>query len=102
VRSGHPRGDEDRLSGPQAVAPWTDECLAVHEPGIITCSNLKRGYLQITIDSGRRSTSSFSERRRAFDPCEARGAQAPFYAAHSVAQPVRDAVWSRRAPGGCH
>jgi len=35
----------------QAVAHWIDERLAAHEPGIITCSNLKRAYRQITIGS---------------------------------------------------
>jgi gluconate kinase len=35
----------------QAVAHWIDERSAVHEPGIITCSNLKRAYRQITIGS---------------------------------------------------
>jgi hypothetical protein len=91
MRSGHPLDDDDQLPWPQAVARWTEESLAVHEPGIITYSNLKRAYLQITIGSRQRS-ASLSERRRGFDPCAARGAHAPFYAAHAAAQPVRDAV----------
>jgi gluconate kinase len=59
MRSGHPLDDEDQLPWPQAVALWTDERLAVHEPGIITCSNLKRACLQITIGGRQRSASSF-------------------------------------------
>ena len=44
-------GDADRLPWLRAVAAWIDERLAAHEPGIITCSNLKRVYRQITIGS---------------------------------------------------
>lgn len=44
-----PLDDVDRLSWLQAVAGWIDQRLAAHEPGIITCSNLKRAYRQITI-----------------------------------------------------
>lgn len=49
MRSGTPLNDADRLSWLQAVAHWIDQRLAAHEPGIITCSNLKRSYRQITI-----------------------------------------------------
>jgi carbohydrate kinase (thermoresistant glucokinase family) len=49
MRSGHPLDDADRLPWLRAVAGWIDERLAAHEPGIITCSNLKRAYRQITI-----------------------------------------------------
>jgi len=52
MRSGRPLDDADRLPWLQAVAHWIDERLAAHEPGIITCSNLKRAYRRITI--GRR------------------------------------------------
>ena len=48
---GMPLTDADRLPWLQAVACWIDERLAAHEPGIITCSNLKRAYRQITIGS---------------------------------------------------
>jgi carbohydrate kinase (thermoresistant glucokinase family) len=51
MRSGHPLDDADRLPWLQAVAGWIDERLAAHKPGIITCSNLKRAYRQITIGS---------------------------------------------------
>jgi carbohydrate kinase (thermoresistant glucokinase family) len=53
MRSGRPLDDADRLPWLQAVARWIDGRLAAHEPGIITCSNLKRAYRDITI--GRRS-----------------------------------------------
>ena len=49
MRSGRPLDDADRLPWLQAIAAWIDERLAAHEPGIITCSNLKRAYRQITI-----------------------------------------------------
>jgi len=51
MRSGRPLDDADRLSWLRAVAGWIDERLAAHEPGIITCSNLKRAYRHITIGS---------------------------------------------------
>ena len=49
MRSGTPLSDADRLPWLQAIARWIDQRLAAHEPGIITCSNLKRAYRQITI-----------------------------------------------------
>jgi carbohydrate kinase (thermoresistant glucokinase family) len=51
MRSGHPLDDADRRPWLRAVAGWIDERLAAQEPGIITCSNLKRAYRQITIGS---------------------------------------------------
>ncbi len=51
MRSGQPLDDADRLPWLQAVAGWIDERLAAHEPGIITCSDLKRAYRRITIGS---------------------------------------------------
>jgi carbohydrate kinase (thermoresistant glucokinase family) len=53
MRSGHPLDDADRLPWLQAIAKWIDERLAAGEPGIITCSNLKRAYRQITIGDRR-------------------------------------------------
>lgn len=52
MRSGSPLDDADRLPWLAAVARWIDERLAAGEPGIITCSNLKRAYRDLTI--GRR------------------------------------------------
>ena len=51
MRSGRPLSDADRLPWLEAVARWIDQRLAAHEPGIITCSNLKRAYRRITIGS---------------------------------------------------
>jgi len=51
MRAGHPLDDADRLPWLQAVAAWVDGQLAAHQPGIITCSNLKRAYREITIGS---------------------------------------------------
>jgi carbohydrate kinase (thermoresistant glucokinase family) len=53
MRSGHPLDDADRLPWLQAVARWIDGQLAAHAPGIITCSNLKRAYRDITIGNRR-------------------------------------------------
>src|SRR5437016_5929432 len=53
MRSGQPLTDQDRLPWLRAIAAWIDARLAAHEPGIITCSNLKRAYREITIDQRR-------------------------------------------------
>jgi carbohydrate kinase (thermoresistant glucokinase family) len=53
MRSGHPLDDADRLPWLQAVAHWIDGQLAARAPGIITCSNLKRAYRDITIGNRR-------------------------------------------------
>lgn len=50
MRSGRPLDDQDRLPWLEAVARWIDGQLEKHQPGIITCSNLKRAYRRITID----------------------------------------------------
>ncbi len=51
MRSGLPLDDGDRLPWLQAVARWIDGRLAARQPGIVTCSNLKRAYRAITIGS---------------------------------------------------
>lgn len=51
MRSGQALNDEDRLPWLGAVAQWIDGQLSAHQPGIITCSNLKRAYRDITIGS---------------------------------------------------
>src|ERR1700719_1654935 len=51
MRSGQPLDDQDRLPWLQAVARWIDRQLAAHQPVIITCSDLKRAYREITIGS---------------------------------------------------
>lgn len=53
MRSGEALNDQDRLPWLHAVAHWIDERLAAHEPGIVTCSNLKRAYREITIGARR-------------------------------------------------
>jgi carbohydrate kinase (thermoresistant glucokinase family) len=53
MHSGQPLDDQDRRPWLQAVARWIDRQLAAHQPGIITCSNLKRAYREITIGSRR-------------------------------------------------
>lgn len=44
MHAGRPLTDEDRWPWLDAVAGWIDARLAAHEPGIITCSALKRAY----------------------------------------------------------
>jgi carbohydrate kinase (thermoresistant glucokinase family) len=49
MRAGHPLNDADRLPWLQAIARWIDDRLAAGQPGIITCSDLKRAYRRITV-----------------------------------------------------
>ncbi len=49
MRAGHPLNDEDRKPWLEAIARWIDARLAADEPGIITCSDLKRAYRRITV-----------------------------------------------------
>lgn len=53
MRAGHPLDDADRRPWLQAVAGWIDGQLAARAPGIITCSDLKRAYRDITIGNRR-------------------------------------------------
>jgi gluconokinase len=49
MRAGHPLNDEDRWPWLGAIARWIDDRIAAGEPGIITCSDLKRAYRDITV-----------------------------------------------------
>ncbi|HUJ86387.1 MAG TPA: gluconokinase [Burkholderiales bacterium] len=59
MRSGRPLEDADRWPWLERVAQWIDQRLAAGEPGIITCSNLKRAYRRITIGERRGVTLVF-------------------------------------------
>src|SRR5579885_3441825 len=52
MRAGIPLDDGDRLPWLDAVAAWIDARRAAGENGIVTCSNLKRAYRDLTV--GRR------------------------------------------------
>ncbi|HVX80226.1 MAG TPA: gluconokinase [Devosiaceae bacterium] len=49
MRAGLPLDDADRQPWLERVAAWIDDRLRAGEPGIITCSNLKRAYRAVTI-----------------------------------------------------
>ena len=49
MRAGRPLDDADRTPWLRSIARWIDDRLAAEEPGIITCSNLKRAYRRITV-----------------------------------------------------
>lgn len=51
MRAGKPLTDEDRWPWLRQIAQWVDGQLAAHQPGIVTCSNLKRAYRDITVGS---------------------------------------------------
>jgi gluconokinase len=44
MRAGIPLTDADRMPWLQAIAAWMDQHIARDEPGVITCSALKRSY----------------------------------------------------------
>ena len=44
MASGHPLSDEDRRPWLERIAAWIDERRASSQPGIVTCSALKRAY----------------------------------------------------------
>ncbi|MDR7111585.1 gluconokinase [Microbacterium trichothecenolyticum] len=47
MRRGHALTDADRIPWLELVAAWIDERRAAGEPGIVTCSALKRSYRDI-------------------------------------------------------
>jgi gluconokinase len=47
MAAGRPLSDEDRAPWLAAIAAWIDERIARHEPGVVTCSALKRRYRDI-------------------------------------------------------
>jgi gluconokinase len=49
MKSGTPLTDADRLPWLHAIAGWIDARLAAGEPGIVTCSALKRAYRDILV-----------------------------------------------------
>lgn len=51
---GIPLTDEDRWPWLRLVAQWIDDRLAKGQPGIITCSLLKRSYRDLVIDARKR------------------------------------------------
>jgi len=53
MRAGKPLNDDDRMPWLHAIAHWIDGQLVAHQPGIITCSNLKRAYRDITVGARR-------------------------------------------------
>lgn len=44
MKSGTPLTDEDRVPWLDAIAAWIDECVRTNQPGVVTCSALKRVY----------------------------------------------------------
>lgn len=47
MAAGHALTDEDRMPWLEIVASWIDERIAAGEPGIITCSALRRRYRDV-------------------------------------------------------
>jgi gluconokinase len=54
MSSGAPLTDEDRMPWLAAIAHWIDERCEMGEPGIVSCSALKRVYRQRIIGARRR------------------------------------------------
>jgi gluconokinase len=49
MRNGEPLTDEDRAPWLQAICAWLDEHIAAGQPGVITCSALKRSYRDLLL-----------------------------------------------------
>lgn len=47
MAAGHPLTDDDRSPWLARVAAWIDARIAAGEPGIVTCSALRRGYRDV-------------------------------------------------------
>src|SRR3954468_1751067 len=47
MAAGHPLTDADRKPWLEAIGRWIDERRAAHEPGVVSCSGLKRVYRDI-------------------------------------------------------
>ena len=44
MTAGTPLTDDDRWPWLDAIAAWIDDCVATNQPGVVTCSALKRIY----------------------------------------------------------
>jgi gluconokinase len=47
MAAGHPLTDADRKPWLEAIGRWIDARRAAHEPGVVSCSGLKRAYRDI-------------------------------------------------------
>lgn len=50
MRSGVPLTDADRMPWLRAIGVWMDERIRAGEPGVVTCSALKRAYRDVLLD----------------------------------------------------
>jgi carbohydrate kinase (thermoresistant glucokinase family) len=50
MRSGTPLNDDDRMPWLATIAAWIDARIQAGEPGIVTCSALKRAYRDLLAD----------------------------------------------------
>jgi gluconokinase len=59
MRAGTPLTDEDRKPWLRALAAWIDARIAAGQPGVITCSALKRAYRDELLDGRPSATMVF-------------------------------------------
>ena len=83
MHAGIPLTDADRKPWLERVAAWIDGQRAKKQPGIITCSALKRSYRQIIIRSARGAAGLSAQRSRL--DCRAFGGPPRAFHARSVA-----------------
>ena len=50
MHSGAPLDDNDRMPWLKTIAAWIDARVQAGEPGIVTCSALKRAYRELLVD----------------------------------------------------
>ena len=95
---GIPLTDDDRWPWLDAIGAWIDERSRAGEPGIVSCSALKRAYR----DAHRRPSAGCAPGLSAGQPgrdrVAARGAQGPFHAA-GAARRASSPRWRSRARG---
>jgi gluconokinase len=59
MHNGEPLTDQDRLPWLRAIVAWMDERIAAGQPGVITCSALKRSYRDLLLDGRPSATIVF-------------------------------------------
>ena len=88
MHAGIPLTDADRLPWLERVAAWIDAQRAKKQPGIITCSALKRSYRKIVIGDRPEVRLVYLRGGRASSPGTWRRHR-PFHACEPAAKPVR-------------
>ena len=99
MHAGIPLTDADRQPWLERVAAWIDGQRAKKQPGIITCSALKRSYRRIVIGDRPEVRLVYLRGGRDLIGRASGGAQRPFHAGEPAAKPDRYAGGTRTGRG---